>query len=333
MKKKTNPKKTYQALVLFSGGLDSILAAKIMEKMGFKITAVIFQSCFLNSSQALKMAQKYKFRTIVKNFSKEQLAIVKTPRFGYGKNINPCLDCRILMFNKTKEISAGKKNLVIVSGEVLGQRPMSQNKNSFQLIEKKSGLKNKILRPLSGKLLPPTIYEKEGLVKRSALYAIIGKNRQGQFSLLKKYQISEYPTPGGGCLLTDPEFSHRLKKLLQKVPLCKVKDVLLLKRGRVFWNKENLIVVGRDEKDNKLLEKSYCKKNDIFMEPIEYPGPSLLIRNFGEKKLNKKQLEKIGKILRRYCSKANNKINKDKNLKIKLRQPTGVSQLIIKKTG
>jgi tRNA-uridine 2-sulfurtransferase len=323
MRKKS--KKAYQILLLFSGGLDSIIAARMLKELKFKITALIFKSCFLDSKQAIKTAKKYGLQTIIRDFSQKQLAVVKNPKFGYGKNINPCLDCRILMLAIAKKIANKKKKMIIVSGEVLGQRPMSQNRQSLQLIEKESNLENKILRPLSGKILPPTLYEKEGVIKRSKFYGISGKSRQPQFKLLKKLHVSEYPTPSGGCLLTDPEFSHRLKNLLQKVPECKVQDVLLLKRGRIFWDKKNLIAVGRNKEENKLLAESYRKKTDIFLEPLECPGPSILMRNFSKEKIEKKQLEKMGEILKHYSSKA----NKNKVFKIKLRQLTGTSELAI----
>ena len=318
MKKEETPKQRQQALILFSGGLDSLLVAKIMKSLGFKITALIFQSCFFNPKIALNMASKYNLKTITKNISKEQLKIVKCPRFGYGKNINPCLDCRLLMLKIAKNIAKKNKFSMLVTGEVLSQRPMSQNRKAFALIEKESKLENKILRPLSGKLLPKTIYEKNGLIDRHKLYAISGKSRQEQFRLLKKYQITEYPTPSGGCLLTDPEFSHRLKIMLQKNPNCKINDIKLLKQGRLFWNKKNLIVIGRDEEDNKQLEKTYKKTTDILMELVEYPSPLMLIRNFGDRKLINNELKEIGKMLIRYCSKTKGA----SNLKVRVRRPT-----------
>ncbi|MEA3273276.1 MAG: tRNA 4-thiouridine(8) synthase ThiI [Patescibacteria group bacterium] len=316
MDKKITSKTPKHALILFSGGLDSLLVARIMENLGFKITALIFQSCFFSPKVALDMTSKYNFKIITKNISKQQLEIVKCPRFGYGKNINPCLDCRLLMLKTAKKIARKEKFSIIVTGEVLGQRPMSQNRRAFTLIEKESGLENNILRPLSGKLLPKTIYERDGLINRNKLYEILGKNRQKQLGLLEKYKITEYPTPSGGCLLTDPEFSHRLKTLLQKNPNCKINDIQLLKQGRLFWDKKNLIVVGRDEADNQQLEKTYRKSTDVLMELVEYPGPLMLIRNFGNKKPTISKLKEVGKMLIRYCSKVKGK----RNLKVRVRQ-------------
>jgi tRNA U34 2-thiouridine synthase MnmA/TrmU len=223
-------KKNSKALVLLSGGLDSILAAKILKNQGIKITALSFRSYFFNEKNAKKAAKNLKIPIKIIDFSRENLGIVKNPKHGYGRAMNPCIDCHILMLKKAKEIlekekfhpapepSARYGASFVVTGEVLGQRPMSQNKNSLNLIEKESGLRGYLLRPLSAKLLEPTIPEKEGLIKREKLFDITGRSRKRQMALAKKWKIKWYPTPTGGCLLTDLGFGKRLKELLKIYP-------------------------------------------------------------------------------------------------------------------
>lgn len=298
-----------RCLALLSGGLDSILAIKILQKQGIEVTGISFASYFFNADLAEKAAKKLKIKLKAVDFSDEHLAMVKNPKRGYGKAINPCIDCHILMLKKAKEImesssSAGKKEKCdfIATGEVLGERPMSQNKQALDLIERESELKGELLRPLSAKLLSPTIVEKRGLVDRDKLLDISGRSRKKQLFLAKKWRIKEYPTPAGGCCLTDLQFAERFKEMLKRWPDCQGNDVRLLKLGRHFWQGDNLIVVGRNEQENKRL-KDLTVKGDVVIEPKEFSGPTILIR--GGTKVLEDALIKAKDLMIKYSPKLN----------------------------
>jgi len=241
------------ALFLFSGGLDSILAVKLLQEQGIKVAGLTFVSYFFNSDLAKESAKNLDIKLKIIDFSDEHLDMVKNPQYGYGKAINPCIDCHILMLKKAKEIS--EKFDFVATGEVLGERPMSQNKRALELIAEQSGLKDYLLRPLSAQLLEPTVPEKNGLVARNKLLDISGRSRKRQIVLAKKWGIKEYPTPAGGCLLTDFQFGRRLKELFKQWPDCRGDDVRLLKLGRHFWVKDNKIIVGRNQTENKEIKK------------------------------------------------------------------------------
>ncbi len=268
-----------KAIVLFSGGLDSILSVKILHEQNIKLLGIFFKSCFFNSEQARIAAKSIKLPLKIVDFSKEQLKITKNPKYGYGKNMNPCIDCRILMFKQAKKIKEAKGFDFIATGEVLGQRPMSQNKQIMEVIEKEAKLKGYVLRPLSAKLLDPTIPEKKAWVDREKMLDIRGRSRKRQIEMAEKYKIKKYPSPSGGCLLTDPEFSKRLKKLIDIYPKCKINDIELLKIGRHFWQDKAKIIVGRNQDENKQIQK-LAGKTDILIEMKNYAGPLTLIRDY-----------------------------------------------------
>ena len=299
-------KKKAKVLVLFSGGLDSILAVKILQNQGAEITALTFKSYFFNEKQAEKTAKELRIPLKVINFSKAHLKIVKKPKYGYGSQINPCIDCHVLMLKKAKEIMSKDKFDLIATGEVLGERPMSQNKKALDLIEKEASLSGYILRPLSAKLLKATFPEKEGLIDRKKLFGISGRSRKIQLELAKKFKLKSYPTPAGGCLLTDPEFSKRLRKLSEISPRYKENDIELLKLGRHFIKDNIKIIVGRNEKENKKIKKLALKK-DVLIEMENYPGPLTLIRNYSKRKSTDQQIEKAKKLTQYYSTKARNK--------------------------
>ena len=287
-----------KCLLLFSGGLDSILSAEILKKEKVKVFPICFKSYFFDCNLAKKSAKKLGLRLKVVDFSKTHLKIIKEPNYGYGKGMNPCIDCHLLMLKKAKEIKRKKKYDFIATGEVLGQRPFSQNKQALFEIEKKAGLNKQILRPLSAKLLPETFIGEKNLVKRENLFAIQGKSRKHQLALAKKFKIKEFPSPAGGCILCELEYSKRLKELFEKIPNCDGLDCQTLRKGRVFWNNKFLIIVGRNEKENKELKK-IKKKKDIILEPKNFPGPSVLIRGFG-KEIKKKTKDDTEKLLLKY---------------------------------
>lgn len=290
-----------KALLLFSGGLDSILAAKILLKQKIKIVPICFQSYFFDCKLAEESAKKLRLKVRIVNFDKKHLKIVKSPEYGHGKGMNPCIDCHLLMLKEAKKIMEKENIDFIATGDVLGERPFSQNREALIKMEKEANLKKMILRPLSAKLLPKTIPEELGLIKRENLFDFKGKSRKPQIKLARELRVSEFPSPAGGCLLTDPQYSQKLKVLFKKVPDFNGKDCQVLKRGRIFWRDNFLIVVGRNEKENKELKK-LKKKEDLILEPENFPGPTVLIRGFG-KKVKKEVVKKGIELLINYSKK------------------------------
>ena len=273
-------KKT-KALALLSGGLDSALAVKLMLDQGIDVEAVNFVSpfclCRKGGCGAVEVAENFKIPLKTINVGEEYLRIVRKPRFGYGKNMNPCVDCRIFMLKKAKKYSKETGASFIFTGEVLGQRPMSQHGKALSMIEEEVGLKGKILRPLSAKLLPPTEVEKKDLVKRETLLGIEGRSRKKQIRLAEELEVTEYSCPGGGCLLTYREFARKLKDLFEHKKRVSLKDVQLLKVGRHFRFGKNKIIVGRNETENKLLVRIKMA-NDYCFEAQNCGSPTTLLQ-------------------------------------------------------
>lgn len=265
---------------MLSGGLDSSLAIKVIQEQGVEVLALHFLIPFVKqnaetvyNSAACKIAEELgcDFRVVI--LAKEYLDIVKDPKHGYGKNFNPCIDCKILMLKGAKKIMAEVGASFIITGEVLGQRPMSQHRQALRSIEEESGLKGLILRPLSAKLLPLTIPESKGWIKRDNLLDIQGRSRKTQIGLADKFGIEEYPWPGGGCLLTEPSFSKRLKDIMQHKEYC-LDNVEFLKLGRHFRLKpEFKLIVGRNEKENQKV-LNLAQEGDFCFEPKDLPGPT-----------------------------------------------------------
>jgi len=268
-----------KCLVLMSGGLDSMLSAKILKEEGIEVTPLCFKSFFFSFKAAEKAAKQIGLKLRVEDFSKEHLKMLKNPKHGRGKAINPCIDCHLLMIKTAGKIMKKEGYDFIATGEVLGQRPMSQNINSLNLIEKESGLKGLIVRPLSVKVLPSTIPEKLGIIKRENFYDISGRSRNRQIELAKKFKIKEYPSPAGGCILTDINYSKKLFELLEKVPKFTGNDAELIKYGRVFWKNDLLIVVPRDAKECELVA-NLRKRGDVVLEPHNFSGPTVLVRKY-----------------------------------------------------
>ncbi len=292
-----------KALVLFSGGLDSLLAAEILRRQNIQITALIFQSYFFGPERAVQVARLNNFDYQVVNFSRRHLSMVKAPRYGYGRAANPCIDCHGLMFRRAVEIMRREQYDFIASGEVLGQRPMSQNRHALALVAELSGASDFLLRPLSAGLLPPTKPELSGLVDRRQLLSIRGRSRRLQLSLAKQYGLQGYNSPAGGCLLTEKVFGQRLKELFNHRPDCDGNDVELLKYGRHFWQEQVKIVVGRDELENKQIEK-LCRPGDILVIMSNYNGPSTLLRNYGQGKITTPAIKRAQQLTQYYSTKA-----------------------------
>ncbi|MCX6762848.1 MAG: tRNA 4-thiouridine(8) synthase ThiI [Candidatus Moranbacteria bacterium] len=298
-KRKGSKKRAVRALVLFSGGLDSILAVKILLSLGVEATALTYVSYFFDASQAKRSARENKIKLKIVDFSKKHFEIIKNPLFGRGAGMNPCIDCHLLMLKEAKKIVGSGKYHFLATGEVLGQRPMSQNSRALELIEKKAGLVAKILRPLSAKVLPETEMEKSGMVDRAQLPGISGRSRKDQMEFAKKYKIKYYPTPAGGCILTDKEYSKKLRDLLGNIKKPKSSDFELLRIGRHFWEGNTKIILGRDHEENLKLKK-IAEKGDTLIEPKDIPGPTVLVRG----KKNKNVLDFAKTLLLRYTKNA-----------------------------
>jgi len=274
-----------KAIALLSGGLDSTLAAKMVLEQGIELEALNFLTVFCtctNRGETCLASQKavsaLGIPLKVFNVSEEYLHVVKHPEHGYGSNMNPCIDCRIFMMKKAKAYLEETGASFIVTGEVLGERPMSQRRDAMRLIEKEAGLDGLILRPLSAKLLPVSIPEKEGWVDREKLLKIQGRSRKPQIQLADHFGIRDYPCPAGGCLLTDPGFAKRMKDLILYHPDFFLNDVHLLKMGRHFRLSPKLkLVVGRNEKENQKVQ-TFSQEGDILFKVSRYPGPLSLLR-------------------------------------------------------
>ena len=269
-----HPSRPARGLGLLSGGLDSILACLVLRRAGVEVQAVSFVTPFFNADKARRAAELYEIPLTVLEVGPDHLErVVKNPRYGYGSNMNPCIDCHAYMFRMAGELADERGMDFLFSGEVLGQRPMSQNRQALGNVERLSGQAGRILRPLSARLLPPTPLEEKGLVDRSALLGLSGRGRKPQMALARELGVREYPPPAGGCLLTEPGFSRRLKDLLEHEPGAGVAQVELLKHGRhLRLSPRAKLVVGRNQADNRRLEAA-APPGALELVCLGIPGP------------------------------------------------------------
>ncbi len=293
-----------KAIALYSGGLDSTLAILVAMRQGIEVTAITFlthfgcdisdkSSCSKNPFAA---SEKFGFEVKLCHLADKFIEIVKNPKFGHGKNMNPCIDCRILMLKEAKELMAMRGADFIITGEVLGQRPMSQRRDTFPRIDREAGLGGYVLRPLSARLLKPTIPEQSGIVDRERLCNFHGRSRKPQMALAKELGLTEYPAPAGGCLLTDPLYSYRLKEFLKYNPSPSVKDINLLRVGRHFRISDNCkIIVGRDENENNTIE-ALAENSDYLLRVDGFGSPLTIISG----NISDKAIEPAASICARY---------------------------------
>ena len=267
-----------KGLGLCSGGLDSMLAALLLQRQGINVSFITFETPFFSSESAKKASLQTGIPLIILDITDDYMEMMKNPKAGFGKNMNPCMDCHTLMFSKAGEVLRNREFHFLFSGEVVGQRPKSQNKNSLRYVEKNSGFEGLILRPLSAKLLPMTEMEKKGLVNRENLMDISGRSRKTQFQLAKDFKIKEYPAPAGGCLLTDKIFSARLKDLMEVQVIFDTHELHLLKYGRHFrLDAKTKVIVGRSQQDNELLMEYYQGHRDVLLKHSTLPGPDVVL--------------------------------------------------------
>ncbi|MHB0981164.1 MAG: hypothetical protein ACYC5Q_14050 [Thermoleophilia bacterium] len=249
-----------KAVALLSGGLDSRLAVRLMVDQDIEIAAINFVTPFCTCtaqgcrSEAREASRQLGVPLKVANNSEALLEAVKHPKHGHGRGLNPCLDCRILSFRKAGEYMEEIGATFLVTGEVVGQRPMSQRRRAMDIIEAESGLTGRILRPLSAQHFPPTEPETAGIVDRAKLLAFSGRGRKEQMALAEEMGINDYPCPAGGCLLTDPGFASRLRELLEEFGDPSMPQVTLLKAGRHFRSSAGQwVIVPRDDLENRRL--------------------------------------------------------------------------------
>ena len=280
----------FRAIGLLSGGLDSTLAVKLMLEQGIDVLGLNFFTPFCTctkrgcQNQAKKVAEKLGIELKIIGLKEEYLDLVKKPNYGYGKNMNPCIDRRIFMFSKAREYMEEIGAAFVFTGEVLGERPMSQRLDAMKLIERESGLEGRLLRPLSAKFLDPTIPEIDGVVDRSRLLAISGRSRKPQISLAKEMGIADYPCPAGGCRLTDPNYAQRLKDAFEHGD-DSLTDITLLRYGRHFRLSSGAkVIVGRNEEENNILS-GFASESRILLpeageaEVKDFAGPVTLLYN------------------------------------------------------
>lgn len=278
--------RTYDAIVLFSGGLDSLLSAKILQKQGLVVKCLHFTSPFFGKPDRLEhWSDVYDLDIEAVDVGKLFIQMLHTgPEHGFGKTLNPCVDCKILMLRQARALMARYGAGVIATGEVLGQRPMSQRRDTLDRIRHGSGLEDHLLRPLSAALLPPVAAERQGVVDRARLYGFAGRGRAAQLRLAADYGIREVPTPAGGCRLTERENACRYWPLLRHAPEAGPAEFRLANTGRQFWvatpEGNFWLCVGRNAADNEALERQ-AREGDIRFYLRDMPGPLGLARPLG----------------------------------------------------
>jgi len=272
-----------RAIGLLSGGLDSMLAARLLVDQSIEVLGLAFVTPFFGPDKARKAAEQLFIPLQVLDITAAHWAMLKNPRHGYGKHLNPCIDCHALMLQEAGKLLPRLDSEFLFTGEVLGQRPFSQTKPSLRAVEKTSGYGDLILRPLSARLLPETRPEREGLVNRSRLLDISGRSRKRQIALAAAYGLKDYPNPAGGCLLTDPLFSRRLRELWEHSADPEMREVELLKVGRHFrLNSRCKVVIGRNQKENDAIE-GRAGAQDGQARTLGYPGPVALLLGHPER--------------------------------------------------
>ncbi|MBC8316775.1 MAG: thiamine biosynthesis protein [Desulfobulbaceae bacterium] len=279
-------KNTPCAIALFSGGLDSILACRVIASQGIRVQAVKFVTPFFDDdilkdieTYQRTVHSKYGIDVIAKDITESYIELLNNPPHGFGKNFNPCIDCKILMVHKAVEMMDEIGASFVITGEVVGQRPMSQRKDTLRVIERDSLTDGILLRPLCAKNLPPTQPEIDGIVDREQLHSFSGRGRSQQIELAKSFGITDYPNPAGGCKLTDPNLSKRIKAYYNEAEVVNAADIRFLLVGRQFrlpgggW-----VSLGRQEDENIQIAE-LCIDGDILLNDVDWPGPTALLRH------------------------------------------------------
>ena len=290
--------KQYKALSLLSGGLDSQLAICVMLEQGIHVEAITYRSPFFGTEKGEAAARALGVKHHVIDFTEDILKQVQNPAHGLGKAMNPCIDCHTHMIMRAGELLEEWGFDFIATGEVLSQRPMSQNRQSLEVVGRCSTYEDLLVRPLSAALIPPTKPIREGWLDVTRLPAFSGRNRTPQMKLAEKFGLKDYPAPAGGCLLTEKRFGNKLKDLLDHEGLEKDRaNVWLLKTGRHLRLGDNIkIIVGTNEADNDLLEEK-AHADDLLLSCLDAPGPTVI----APINISEEQLKTAASICARYA--------------------------------
>jgi tRNA-uridine 2-sulfurtransferase len=265
--------KTVRALGLCSGGLDSILSALVLRGQGIAVEWISFETPFFSAHKARRAAEQHDIALHVMDITADYLRMLKHPPAGFGRNVNPCMDCHALMFRRAGEFMQGHGFDFLFSGEVLGQRPMSQNGNSLRYVAKHSGFGDYILRPLSARRLTETVMEQQGLVDRNRLLDLSGRSRKPQIALAAQWGVTQYPSPAGGCRLTDPEYTKRLRDLFDHSVTLTERSLGLLNYGRhMRLSPDHKIVIGRHQQENDEIAKHCDPAHDLLLKAARLSG-------------------------------------------------------------
>lgn len=300
-------KKQITALALYSGGLDSTLACRVVAEQGIKVVAVKFVTPFFGYDLLLRKEdyirttkEKFGIDVLLKDVTVPYLELLKKPAHGFGKYFNPCIDCKIFLLSEAKKMMPKLGASFLVTGEVVGQRPMSQRRDTLRVIERDSGCEGILVRPLCAKNLEQTQAERDGLIDRDQLHAFSGRNRTPQMKLADQFGITDYPSPAGGCILADPILSARIQEYYKKNKRIVPADILLLMVGRQFrLPSGGWLVVGRDEKQNDKIE-ALRQPDDWLLQPSVIPGPTAILRH----SRNPEELEIAAALVARYAKKS-----------------------------
>lgn len=294
------------ALALFSGGLDSILACRVVMAQGIRVKALKFVSPFFGydlfdkqEEYHREVAAKYGIDVRLVDISDKYLKMLRNPVHGYGKHFNPCVDCKILLLAEAREMMKEYGASFLITGEVLGQRPMSQRRDTLRVIERDSGCEGLLVRPLCARNLSPTRPEIEGLIDRERLLGFKGRSRAAQMELAKELGITDYPSPAGGCSLTDPVLGDRIERFYQTHGNVAVTDMRLMMVGRHFELPQGgWLVVGRNKDENERV-KALQLEGDWLLEPDDRPGPLALLRFL----VDPQEMQRAATIVARYAKK------------------------------
>ena len=320
-----------KVVALLSGGLDSQLAVRMMQKQGFEVSAVAIKTPFCDFDcgrgcgfEIRERAEDLGVNLKTVYLGDEYIEMLKHPKHGIGAGMNPCIDCRAMMFDAAKKEMDKIGAEFIISGEVLGQRPMSQHRDALRIIEKDTALQGKIVRPLSGALLAPTDAERDGLIRREDLGMIKGRSRRDQLLMARKFGIVDPPNAAGGCLLTDKLFGRRAKDLFSHTETPTINDIDLLKIGRHFRLDDNTkLIVGRNKNENEAMH-ALALPNDVLLETCDHMGPTSMIRTSSNSA--KDHFEFCASITLRYSDSP-----KDKQDKVKIIQSGKETRITVSK--
>ena len=288
-----------KAVALVSGGLDSLLSVKLVEEQNIFVQGLFFETPFFGPKSVRENCELNNINLKVIPCFDEYKHMLLNPATGYGKHMNPCIDCHAFMLRKAADYLRENEFDFIITGEVLGERPMSQNRNSLNRVANLSTVPEIVLRPLSAKKLKPTKPELDGLIERDKLEDLSGRGRKRQIEMAEKYGITKIPQPGGGCLLTDKNFSKRLRFLIDSKKDDRTeRDTHLLKVGRyIHLGDGALLIVGRNEKENEILQEKHNKEKDVLLVMLSHPGPIALIPNGG---INNEHVDFSASVCTRY---------------------------------